>query len=793
MPQAFNVHPLEFDKIIENLARYALTDMALEKINALAPDDDLSRIENALSTLVEMADALRYDDTFPIDDLKDIRTPLRKLNSLGTFLNPDQLKLVRLTLETSRRIRSYIKSRMEKYPLLERMTQPLHVFSDIEKTIASAIDDHGEIKDNASPRLRQIRRDIVARSAHVRKRLEVLAKTYAHEGFASDAIVTVREGRMVIPIKEEYKNAVKGFIHDESASGQTVFIEPAEALELNNEVRKLLLDDTREVERILMEIADRIRIHLSDILADLEILGSVEYYYAKGRFANQVKGIKPNLNSEGYIKIRNGYHPLLWLKELNRLKAEQRTIVPLNLEIGREFRTIIISGPNAGGKTVALKTIGLFVLMAQSGLLIPAESGTHLSVFRQVFADIGDDQSIENDLSTFSSHVQHLARMAEHVTSQTLILIDEIGSGTDPKEGASLAIALLDFFNSRRAVSLVTTHHGELKAFAHDTRGIENASMEFDQDTLTPTYVFRQGIPGSSYAFEISKRIGLPEQIIRRAKEISGTEAQRLENLIQNLQAQTKHYDELLAAVNRDKSGIDGMTKFYNDRIQELKMKEKAFRQKFLEEKQQALWDANKKIEALLHEIRESQAEKDVVKSSRNLMQDELKKVQTELAESKEMDSESHEAVEIKEGQRVYIKNMDLEGTIVSGSGDHVVVSVGAIRIKLSADQLVKATPRSEKKVLPKQTVEWNTDDIKNELDLRGFTAEEALYEVDKYLTDAQILGFREVTIVHGKGDGILRKKIGEFLKRDQRITAFRLGQWGEGDTGVTVVALKTD
>ncbi len=793
MTHAFDLHPLEFDKIKEYLARHALTDMALERIQLLAPADELSVIERSLNTLVEMADLLRYDDAFPIETLKDIRALLKKLSTQGTFLSPDQLKLILLSLETGRKIKSYIKNRIEKYPLLEQLTHPMHAFPDVEKSIASAVDEHGGIRDSASPRLRQIRRDKDAKSAEIRKKLESLAKNFAQEGYANDAIVTVREGRMVIPVKEAYKNAVKGFIHDTSASGQTVFIEPAEALDLNNDLRKLLLDEAHEVERILMDIAEGIRAHLDEFILDNDILSSVEFLYAKGRFANQLNAIKPHLNTDGYINIKNGYHPLMWLKESNKLPAERRTIVALNLEIGKEIRTIIISGPNAGGKTVALKTVGVLVTMVQSGLLIPAEAGTHLSLFRQVFADIGDDQSIENDLSTFSSHVRHLSEMAHLITDQTLILIDEIGSGTDPKEGASLAIALLDFFNRHRAVSVVTTHHGALKAFAHDTPGIENASMEFDQETLTPTYVFRQGIPGSSYAFEISGRIGLREEIILRAKEISGTEAQRLENLIQNLQARTKQYDVLLADLNRNQAGVDGLTKFYNDRIRDLKSKEKALKQKFLEERDRALSEANKKIETLIQEIKQSQAEKEAVKNTKKFIQEERGKIQTELAGLKEIESATFEPAEMKEGERVHIKNMDLEGTIISGSGDRVLVSVGAIKIQVDANQLVKATPKTEKKTIPRPTIEWNTEDIKSEIDLRGLTAEEALYEVDKYLTDAHLLGFREVTLVHGKGDGILRKKIGEFLKRDQRIQHFRLGQWGEGDTGVTVVELKSE
>lgn len=801
MSSEFSLQPLEFDKIKEQLLRYILTDMASERIESLAPLHDFDTIEKNLNELVEMSDLLKYDDAFPIDQLRDVRDSFRKLGTLGIFLNPDQFNQVLFTLQTTRKIKSYIKNRGDKYPLLFKLTEPLQNYSDIEDAISSAIDEHGEVKNNASSRLKQIRRDLETKSSHIRKKLESLSRQFASEGYSQDALVTMRGGRMVIPVKEEYKNIVKGFIHDESSSGQTVFIEPAEVLELNNELRKLAMDETREIERILLQIADVIRPHLDTLKCAMEILGDIEFLYVRGRFANFLNGVKPHLNETGHLHIKQGLHPLLFLKELNKLPADRRGVVPLDLELGsppNSGRTLIISGPNAGGKTVALKTIGLFALMNQSGLLIPCAIGTHLSVFDQVFADIGDDQSIENDLSTFSSHVQHLSEMVNKVTRKSLILIDEIGSGTDPKEGSSLAIAILDYFNRKQAVSIVTTHHGELKAFAHDTDGIENGSMEFDHETLQPTYVFRPKIPGSSYAFEISKRIGLQSDIIEKAKEISGTEILRLENLIQELQTRIKRYDTLFAELNRERSGLEGLTKLYDDRIKDLKTKERNLKQKSLEETQKALQEANKKIEAAIQEIRLSNADKETIRKSRNLIRDENAFVQTELNGIKEIDiSPLEHPDELHKGDKVFIPSMGVEATVLESPDDssHVLLGVGSISIKINTNLLSNTKTESEKKseTLPRQHINWNTEDIKNQIDLRGLTAEEAIYEVDAYLTDVLVLGFKEVTLVHGKGDGILRKKIGAFLKRDPRVRNYRLGQWGEGDTGVTVVEIKSE
>ena len=781
--------------------RYVLTDMSKECINSLMPLYDLDRIEKDLNELVEMSDLLRYDDAFPIDELRDIRHLLKKLVTLGVFLNPEQFNLVLQTLQTLRKIKLYIKSRVEKYPILSSRIILLQSYPDIEDAIQSAIDDNGEIKNQASPRLKQIRRDLETKSSQIRKKLESLSRQFATEGYAQDAIVTMRSGRMVIPVKEEFKNIVKGFIHDESSSGQTVFIEPAEVLELNNDLRKLTLDETHEIEKILLHIADVIRPHLDTLQSAMKILGGLEFLYVKGRFTNFIDGVKPHLNQTGYIHVKKGFHPLLLLKELGKLPAERRQIVPLNLELGSppdSGRILIISGPNAGGKTVALKTVGLFAIMIQSGLMIPCETGTHFSIFDRIFADIGDDQSIENDLSTFSSHIQHLAEMVNTITRQSLILIDEIGSGTDPKEGSSLAIAILDYFNQKQAISIVTTHHGELKAFAHDTHGIENGSMEFDHETLQPTYVFRPKVPGSSYAFEISKRIGLRDEIIEKAKDISGKEILRLENLIQELQAQTKRYESLFAEVNREKSGLEGLTKLYNERLQELKVKERSLKHRSLEETQQAVQAVHQKIESLIQELRSSNADKEAVKKARHSLRDEDALIQAELNKIKQLDlAPSEHPEKLIKGEKVFVPSMGLEGTILESpdSSNQVLLGVGSITIRIQTSQLSKTTSGEGNKTesIPKQHIEWNTDDVKNQIDLRGMTAEEAIYEVDSYITDVQVLGFKEVTLVHGKGDGILRKKIAEFLKRDPRVKHYRLGQWGEGDTGVTVVEIKNE
>ncbi len=797
MDHSYAIQPLEFERLRLYLLEHALTDMGRERIQAVTPMTDPAAMAAGLAETVEMKELLTFDDALPLHGLKDIRPMLRKLHVAGMALGAHELRPVYLTLTTVRQVRAYFKSREEKIPLLSAVAAMLGSYTEAERRIAATVEENGDIKDAASPALRRIRRDIAARSSDVRRKIESLARTYTDMGYATEPIVTIRQGRMVIPIKDEFKYTVRGFIHDESSSGQTVFIEPAEALEINNEVRKLYLEESREIERILLEISDLLRRHIDPIMRDVDHLGHLEFVYAKARFAIRLGAVRPRLNHTGDITLRNAFHPLLLLKEMARLPAERRTVVPLNLDIGRGHRIIIISGPNAGGKTVALKTVGLLVLMVQSGLLIPAGDESNVGTFDRVLADIGDDQSIENDLSTFSSHVRHLANMVRLADERSLILVDEIGSGTDPREGSSLAISIIEHFRARNAAAIVTTHHGELKAFAESVEGIENGSMEFDRHSLQPTYIYRHGIPGSSYALEISRRMGLDDHVLERAREISGREVQRTEELIQNLQAQVHAYEQRMSDLSREKARLDGLQKLYDERVQEATEKNRTLRRELIEAKKKILHEANSQIEQIIRELREKPHDRDVIHRARTAVRNDLAQSENEL---RAIDMESRTLLpvgHVHAGDRVFIPEMNLDGVVLEGPDERnqVSVGVGSLTLRLDVTRLARTlSPENRvKKPLVESRVDWDTENIGHECDLRGLTAEEAVTEVDKYIGEARALGLARVTIIHGKGSGILRRKVGDFLKRDSRIQQFRLGQWGEGDTGVTVVELKNE
>lgn len=801
MDNLYCLRTLEFDKVREILLGYCLTEMSAEKVRLMRPETELSVVSRELDIAEEMNDLLKYDDAFPIEGLQDIRSLHSKLSIEGAFLLPPELMKVLHTLEVSRKIKSYIMNRAEKYPHLRCEAQNLHSYADIENRIRKTIDEQGEVADHASPKLRQIRRDMEAKTIQIRKKTEQIARQFTESGYMQEAMVTLREGRMVLPVKDEYKNQIKGFIHDVSASGQTVFIEPVETLSLNNELKKLIYEEAREIERILAEVSQAIREHKETLFQDLDILGRLEFLYVKARFTVSIDGIKPYLNDSGHVRIKNGKHPLLLIKESVKPFAERKPIVPLNLELGKpqdQNRILIITGPNAGGKTVALKTIGLFAVMAQSGLLIPADKGSHIGVFKHILADIGDEQSIENDLSTFSSHMQNLAEIVNIAEEGSLILVDEIGSGTDPREGCAIAISVMDYLRKKRSLVIVTTHHSELKAYAHNTPGVLNGSMAFDNDTLSPTYQFIAGIPGSSYAFEITRRMGLKTEIIEKARKIMGASGEQLDRLIQDLQNRITEEEESVKSLNVERSRLEGLKKLYEERAQEFKSRERSLKLKMLNEKEKFFREAYARLEKLVEEIKTDALNKELIKKAKNELRAEDQITQSEIRSltMEEKRADIHYLDTVQPGDRVYVPSLDLQGTVLSvpDSAGQVEVGVGSIKMKIRIKELAAPLQTAEEKPLERTgTTNWDSDQVPRELDLRGLTAEEAIELTHEYIADAYVLGYPEVTLVHGKGSGILRKKIGEYLKSNQRVQSFRLGQWGEGDSGVTVVEIKKD
>lgn len=783
---------LEFDKIIDHLAQLTISSAGKELIHQIQPLSDLITINQNLGEVSELKDILDFDDPFPLSGLQDIRPALKKAQILGNFLLPDEFSKIVQTLEVARRINDYFRERKEKYPLLANITRHIFSFQAIEKAITRCIDISSlEILDNASPNLNRIRRSIEIQEQRIRKKLDEMVSNLARKGYLQENLVVVRDGRLVLMVKDEHRNHVKGLIHDQSATGSTLFVEPFDTLELNNQVRSLKLEERREIEKILTSLTDLIRERLPEIQQTIQALARLDFVYAKARLSQEINGSQPAINGKNRLEIVKGRHPLLALRH-----DISRSVVPLDLTMGENFNTLVISGPNAGGKTVALKTVGLLGLMTACGLHIPADPSSDIAIFDNIFAAIGDQQSIENDLSTFSSHVANLRDIIEQVSHADLVLIDEIGAGTDPDEGAALAIAILEHLNSNGCITIVSTHQGALKIFAHETDGVENGSMEFNRDTLEPTYHFCLGIPGSSYAYEIATRWGLSEKITDRARELVGTKKSKFEKLLEDLENRLQSNRSISNELSIKQSQLDGLMKLYQDKYDELSKNERELKKKSIEESNQILQDANKAIELAIKQIKEQQASQEAIRTAHQLMKQQQQKLRDEQQRIKKKKAEAESSKKPLEkvtiGQEVIWSAYKSNGIVLSepDAAGKVLIQTGEVKIKVPLNELTLA-PQITAQTSPTK-ININFEQIKtDELDLRGFRVAEALIAVDKFLDEAILSGLEQVYIIHGKGTGALRQAIHEYLDKNLRVKSKGFPKWSLGDMGMTVVELK--
>ncbi len=771
---------LEFDKIVRRITLLASTDPGKASAADIAPMVESSLIRSALECVSQMKDLLITEGSLPLDGLKDVRPLLKKSAVENQILSPAELLDVAAALRVSRTMVGFLSRRKERIPALQDLWSELLSDKVVEFNIEEAIDETGRVRDSSSKELRLVRQDMAAIGEQLRKKLAAIVKNVAEKDLLQDDIITTRDGRFVIPVKSEYKHRVPGFIHSASGSGATVFIEPAESLELNNSLRELQFREQREIERILRTLTGQV----ADIRLPLErsvrLLGEIDLLAAKAKYSIEVLGNPPQILDEPGMSLKEARHPLL-------LQSHPRkSVVPLSLSMDANRVSLLITGPNAGGKSVALKTVGLCVLCAQAGLHIPAGPDSQLSVFQSVFVDIGDDQSVENDLSTFSSHLLNVKTLLDGATRESLVLIDEIGSGTDPSEGAALASSILVELLHRRCFTIATTHHGMLKAFAHQTEGMENASMEFDQSTLTPTYRFRSGIPGSSYALELAQRIGLSAEVLTNARSFLGSDKWKLESLIAQLETDIQHYRGELSRLSTDRDRLNVLVAQYEKKISEVKDEVRELKQKATRETKDLVQKAQASIEHLVQTIRESSADSGSIRTARET----LKNLQT-LAEASAPEEPDTPGEQFSIGDHVHLKAGTETGEIVDLKGSAAVVLWKSGRIRVNARDL----RRSKKRMEHGSSVSSPpvAPEFKNELDLRGLTGEEAITLVQRFLDDALLAGFHRVDIIHGKGTGALRKRVTAFLKDYPHVRNYRLGEWNEGGSGVTVVELEDE
>jgi len=776
---------LEYDKILTMLKERASCCISRELVDTMEPSGDFDTVERELKLTAEAETLFYKTGRSPVDDFPDMRHCLERMHA-ALFLSTGELLGIASCLKAARIAKDILAKEVGEESYLYNLAGLLITHRSAEEEINRCIINEDEIFDGASPALARIRRAMRLANEKVREKLNSMIRSTAYQKYLQEPIITIRNGRFVIPVKQEYRQQVPGLIHDQSSSGATLFIEPSAVVELGNEYKKLLAEEADEIERILTELTAMLAPYADEIREDLNIMGQIDLVFAKAKLSRELNAVMPRLNRNNYVRIVRGRHPLI--------PADR--VVPIDIWIGRDYRSLIITGPNTGGKTVTLKIVGLFALMVQSGIFVPANEGSEFPVFEHIYADIGDEQSIEQSLSTFSSHMKNIVGILDKADENSLVLLDELGAGTDPIEGAALAMSILEELNDRHCICVSTTHYSEIKAFAMTHEGMENASMEFDIDRLCPTYRLYIGIPGKSNAFEISSRLGLPNSIIDKAKGFLKGEDVRFEDIISSAQSQHRIAEEERKMAEEARAELEKLRADAERERRKLDEDRNRLQAKAKEDAKRIVADTKREMEKLIVEIRSI---KDIDRSAADRViqaaRDTLRATETAVNEKEAIKKEDNTKPPktVRAGDTVNIVTLDQKATVLSApdSKGEVMVQAGVMKlnVKLKDIRLIEekkaAAPTSGKVGL------GAGKQVGLELDVRGMLVDEANIIVDRYLDDAYNAGLSEVNIIHGKGTGALRTGIQAFLKRHPLVKGYRMGSYGEGDAGVTVVTLK--
>jgi DNA mismatch repair protein MutS2 len=804
-------HRLGFDVLRARLLGHSRTPYGRERLAALRPSAERAEVARRLAAVGEMQAVLGFDDPFPLAGADDLRPLLKRIAPKGAYADGEELAAVARVLATLRALHAYLHARQAKYPSLGRVGGEIVPLKALEDHIGRTVDEMGRVRDDASPELLRISRHLAERQGRLRETLLRALRDAISEGWATEEQPTIRGGRAVIPVRAEAKRRVPGFVHDVSASGQTVYIEPASVLDLGNEIRELEAERRREVERLLREVTAHLRHHRTDVEVGLEALGRLDHLAAVGRLGNELDALVPALNDAGLVRLVRARNPVLQLHfrreaERRREAGEEgvtpRTVVPLDLELGGGYVTLVITGPNAGGKSVALKAVGVLCLMAQCGIPVPAAPGTTLPVFSRLFVDLGDRQSIQDDLSTFTSHLQNIQRMLEDADERSLGLIDEAGTGTDPAEGGALAEAVLRRLTRRGVRTIATTHHGTLKAFAHHTDGVENGSMQFDRETLAPTYRFRAGVPGSSYAFEIAQRVGLDRPVVDEARRLVGEGKAALEDLVAEMERRTQEAAETLAAAEARAAEAERIRRDYEERLEKLRAERDRLREEALAQAEQIVREANATVENTIRAIREAEAEKEATRAARERLdafretvERRQQKVRGRQRSRSRPAAAPVAAGPLAPGDQVRLDGGQAVGEVLDLGDGEAVVAFGQMTTRARLDRLTKVGGPREQRVEIRAPRAGGGGDLavvhaRTRIDVRGQRVEEAVPEVMRLVDEAVAAGVPSVEILHGKGTGALRQAIREHLAARPDVASFDSAAWNQGGDGVTVAML---
>lgn len=786
-----NERILEINRVKEMLKGYTASSLGKKAVDEMEIYHDIDILKMKQEEVTEAANIIIKRSSPPLFGINEI-VPHLKHTLLGGSLYPGALIKIGDTLRVSGRLKKFLSNddsdRQSSYPVIENLIAALYTNRTLEQEIANAIVSEDEISDSASTRLRQIRQQIKNKKAEIKNRLEKIVTSQDTAKHLQDTVVTMRGDRYVVPVKSESKGKIQGIVHDMSASGQTVYIEPMAVVNLNNELRTLYIEEDTEIKRILEELSAKVAEVAEELMGNEEILKELDFIFAKGQMSIEMDGQAPILNKEGYINLKQARHPLI----------DREKVVPIDVYLGDTFTSLIITGPNTGGKTVTLKTVGLLTLMAQMGLHIPALSGSSIAIFDKVFVDIGDEQSIEQSLSTFSSHMVNIVKIVKEATPKSLVLFDELGAGTDPTEGAALARAIMDLMLEKQIRTIATTHYNQLKVYALTTEGVQNASMEFDVETLSPTFRVSIGVPGKSNAFEISKRLGLPSEIIESAGSLINEDNIEFEEVLKAIEKDRSEIVRAKEVVLREREDLKIQNERLEKKLSQMEEREEKILRKAKEEGERILRRAREESQLALSEIKDVQKYLDSENSRRlqdaqDMLREGLNKV-SDRSEKIVIEEVKNHSKDIKAGDTVKIPSLNQEGIVlenVDKSGD-VMVQIGIMKMKLPKKSLIKIEREvEENKNKAAKILREKSQNISTEIDLRGRNFEEAKMEVDKYLDDAYISGLKRVRIIHGKGTGVLRQKLKSYLPGLKPVKSIEEAPLSEGGSGVTYVNLK--
>ena len=774
------------------LSEHCISAMGLEKVENVAFSNDINFIIKSLEQTEEFIHLLQTGIPFPVRDFHDLREAFHRVQIDGTCLNVEDLFALKPSLNVLDAILRYGHSESaNETPRLKSLIENIFIDRSIFTEVNRLVDDKGEIPDNASTELLEIRQSIRRKQTGIEKRIRQIMSDAKTAGWVDQkSELTVRDGRLVIPVKAGDKRAIRGFIHDESATGQTVYIEPAEIFDTSNEIKELEYAEKREIHRILMAFTRLLRPYLSELRKAWNLLGELDFIRAKALLAQEIGGVKPEIKDTPYFNWQQARHPLLEKK----LKAQDKQVVPLDLKLDETDRILVISGPNAGGKSVCLKTTGLLQYMLQCGLMPPMRVDSQCGLFENLFIDIGDEQSILDDLSTYSSHLINMKALLEHADEKTLFLIDEFGTGTEPQLGGAIAEAILLELNKKKAFGMVTTHYANLKLLADNHEGIINGAMLFDTRFMQPMYLMMTGKPGSSFAFEIAKKIGFPKQILDEAANITGDQHLKFEKQLQQLEVDKKAIRKKEQDLRIADQLLTEVVEKYKGLLAELESKKKQYLRDAAAEAQELIQKANSQIERTIKEIKEAQAEKTKTKEIRQNLEKTKEEIAQKAKEVAEAKKKEEAEVVLKVGDTVCIEEMQVVGEILSISDTDATILFDSIRLRTSPDKLRKVS-RAEARKTQRRWQKGIAEDLSEKaehfeltLDVRGKRAEEALDIVDKYLDEAKLLSIKEVSIRHGKGNGILRKLIREKLSHNHDVERFCDASLETGGTGITRV-----